>query len=108
MGFAQEHFDIRGQGELLIPCHEYTGLVVNVGADVTSVKVGDRVVVDPDLECGHCSACKRGWAHLWEILGVYGVTADGGFAEYSVMKASQVRRIGVAFLAEQLIALLLI
>ena len=91
----------------VIPGHEYAGLVVEVGADVTDVKAGDRVAVDPNLECGHCSACKRGWAHLCETLGAYGVTTDGGFAEYSVVKASHVRQIGdmpydIAALAEPL------
>jgi 2-desacetyl-2-hydroxyethyl bacteriochlorophyllide A dehydrogenase len=91
----------------LTPGHEYAGLVVEVGADVSDVKVGDRVVVDPNLECGHCSACKRGWAHLCETLGAYGVTTDGGFADYSVVQASHVRDIGdmpydIAALAEPL------
>lgn len=91
----------------LTPGHEYAGLVVEVGADVNVVKVGDRVAVDPNLECGHCSACKRGWAHLCETLGAYGVTTDGGFADYSVVHASHVRDIGdmpydIAALAEPL------
>lgn len=91
----------------VVPGHEYSGLVVDVGADVTAVKVGDRVAVDPNLECGQCSACKRGWAHLCEKLGAYGVTTDGGFAEYSVVKATHLRHIGdmpydIAALAEPL------
>jgi D-arabinose 1-dehydrogenase-like Zn-dependent alcohol dehydrogenase len=44
----------------VIPGHEYAGLVIDVGADVTDVKAGDRVSVDPNLECGHYSACTRG------------------------------------------------
>lgn len=91
----------------VIPGHEYAGLIVDIGADVTDVAIGDRVAVDPNLECGHCSACQRGWAHLCETLGAYGVTTDGGFAEYSVVKATHVRNIGdmpydIAALAEPL------
>lgn len=91
----------------VIPGHEYAGLIVEVGSDVTDVKVGDRVAVDPNLECGNCAACNRGWAHLCENLGAYGVTTHGGFAEYSVVKASHVRQIGdmpydIAALAEPL------
>jgi len=91
----------------VVPGHEYAGLVVEVGADVTAVKVGDRVAVDPNLECGQCSACQRGWAHLCENLGAYGVTTDGGFAEFSAVKATHVRQIGdmpyeIAALAEPL------
>lgn len=77
----------------VVPGHEYAGVVVEVGTDVSNVSVGDRVAVDPNLECGTCRACKRGWAHLCENLGAYGVTTHGGFAEFSVVKASAVHPI---------------
>lgn len=78
----------------VVPGHEYAGVIVEVGAGVTGVALGDRVAVDPNLECGHCRACGRGWAHLCENLGAYGVTTHGGFAELSVVKASAVHPIG--------------
>ncbi|MEP0521110.1 MAG: alcohol dehydrogenase catalytic domain-containing protein [Hyphomicrobiales bacterium] len=77
----------------VVPGHEYAGVVVDIGSNVTSVKTGDRVAVDPNLECGTCRACGRGWAHLCENLGAYGVTTHGGFAELSVVKASAVHPI---------------
>lgn len=78
----------------VVPGHEYAGVVVEVGSGVTEVKTGDRVAVDPNLECGTCRACKRGWAHLCENLGAYGVTTHGGFADLSLVKASAVHPIG--------------
>ena len=69
-------------------------VVVEVGQSVSNISTGDRVVVDPNLECGTCRACKRGWAHLCENLGAYGVTTHGGFAELSVVKATAVHPIG--------------
>lgn len=78
----------------VVPGHEYAGIVVEVGADVTSVKTGDRVAVDPNIECGDCHACARGWAHLCEKLGAYGVTTHGGFAEFSTVQAAAVHPIG--------------
>ncbi|MCB1330381.1 MAG: alcohol dehydrogenase catalytic domain-containing protein, partial [Maritimibacter sp.] len=89
----------------LTPGHEYAGEVVAVGAGVGGFAVGDRVVIDPNLECGECAACKRGWAHLCEKLGAYGVSTDGGFAEFSVVRADRVHPIGdlpydIAALAE--------
>lgn len=78
----------------VVPGHEYAGVIVEVGPGVTDVGVGDRVAVDPNLECGECRACKRGWAHLCEALGAYGVTTHGGFAELSRVKASSVHPIG--------------
>ena len=78
----------------VVPGHEYAGVVADVGPDVTNVKIGDRVVVDPNIECGVCRACRRGWAQLCEKLGAYGVTTDGGFAEHSVVKASALHPMG--------------
>lgn len=89
----------------LVPGHEFAGEVVAVGPDAGSVAIGDRVVIDPNLECGTCAACSRGWAHLCDTLGAYGVSTDGGFADYSVVRADRVHPIGdlafdVAALAE--------
>jgi threonine dehydrogenase-like Zn-dependent dehydrogenase len=89
----------------VVPGHEYAGEVVATGTGVANVAIGDRVVVDPNLECGICSPCQRGWAHLCEHLGAYGVTVNGGFAELSVVRADRIHPIGampfdVAALAE--------
>lgn len=65
----------------LIPGHELGGTVVRVGEGVTSVKVGDRVGVDPTLNCGACYYCQRGMGNLCERFGAVGVTKPGGFAE---------------------------
>lgn len=78
----------------VVPGHEYAGVVVETGDGITHLAPGDRVVVDPNLECGMCDACKRGWAHLCENLGAYGVTQNGGFAELSVVNATAVHPIG--------------
>jgi threonine dehydrogenase-like Zn-dependent dehydrogenase len=37
--------------------HESAGVVTQVGASVTSLKVGDRVVIEPGRACGGCSQC---------------------------------------------------
>ena len=89
----------------VVPGHEYAGVIAELGPGVEDLHVGDRVVVDPNLECGKCRACRRGWAHLCEALGAYGVTRHGGFAENSLVQASAVHRIGdmpfeIAALAE--------
>ena len=89
----------------LVPGHEYAGAIVELGPEVEGLRVGDRVVVDPNVECGTCRACRRGWAHLCAALGAYGVTWNGGFAERSLVRASAVYPIGdmpyaIAALAE--------
>lgn len=78
----------------IVPGHEFAGEIVEVGSGVVGLNVGDRVVVDPNLECGTCRACRRGWAHLCEALGAYGVTANGGFAEMCAVRADAVHPIG--------------
>ncbi|MEM9551014.1 MAG: zinc-dependent alcohol dehydrogenase family protein [Pseudomonadota bacterium] len=78
----------------VVPGHEYAGIVVEVGEGVSHVRSGDRVAVDPNFECGNCRACTRGWAHLCDSLGAYGVTRHGGFAEFSLVKAMNVHPIG--------------
>ncbi|MFF2488411.1 zinc-dependent alcohol dehydrogenase [Microbacterium sp. NPDC058062] len=40
--------------------HEPMGVVVEVGADVTGLAVGDRVVVPFNIACGHCFMCRSG------------------------------------------------
>ena len=78
----------------VVPGHEFSGEVVGIGQEVAGLKPGDRVVVDPNFECGTCRACRRGWAHLCESLGAYGVTVHGGFAEFCTVRAGAVHPIG--------------
>ena len=95
----------------LVPGHEYSGTVEAVGEAVSTVSAGERVVVDPNLSCGECRPCRRGLRNLCEKLGAYGVTTNGGFAEYSTVAAGNVHPIGdmpfsLATLAEPLACVL--
>ena len=65
----------------LVMGHEFSGVVSQVGPEVTSLKVGDRVCVDPNMYCGHCRACRKGQVHFCENMIGYGTTLYGGFAE---------------------------
>ncbi len=63
--------------------HEISGEVVKVGPEVTEIKVGDRVTVEPQIGCGECGFCKSGHINLCKSKVVPGTPAWGGtFAEY--------------------------
>lgn len=65
----------------IIPGHEFGGVVAAVGRDVVGFSAGDRVGVDPTLNCGACYYCQRGQGNLCEHFRAVGVTNPGGFAE---------------------------
>ena len=67
----------------IIPGHEFGGEVLAVGERVVGIAVGDRVGVDPTLNCGACYYCQRGQGNLcerWNAVGV-GSFGAGGFSE---------------------------
>jgi 2-desacetyl-2-hydroxyethyl bacteriochlorophyllide A dehydrogenase len=68
----------------IVPGHEFAGTVVAAGADVTEVRVGEAVAVDPSLHCGECYQCRRGRGNLCERWAAIGVTVQGGAAEFAV------------------------
>lgn len=70
--------------------HEFSGEVVEVGADVTKVKVGEKVTACPALYCGHCDSCKKAKFAQCENLSVIGAYHPGAFAEYIVMEEENV------------------
>lgn len=62
--------------------HEFAGTVVEVGADVRDVAVGDFVSAESHVTCGRCPACRTGNAHMCERTEILGVDRDGAFARY--------------------------
>ncbi|MBF4571839.1 L-threonine 3-dehydrogenase [Herbiconiux sp. VKM Ac-1786] len=66
----------------LIPGHEFSGRVVEVGDAVTSVRVGDLVSGEGHIVCGVCRNCRAGRRHLCVHTLSVGVNRDGAFAQY--------------------------
>ena len=81
-----------GQGTVRTPGHEIAGRVVQTGSGVTSVKAGQRVFVAPNIGCGECPACRRGKNNLCPDYEAFGITLDGGFAEYMRVTAEAIEQ----------------
>ncbi len=69
--------------------HEFAGIVAEIGSEVTSVKVGDHVAMDPNMYCNQCMPCRMGKKQECEHLFALGVNVNGGFAEYAVCPETQ-------------------
>lgn len=77
--------------------HEFGGIVTEIGRNVTSVKVGDRVAVDPVVSCGECYACKINRHNVCSTLEVMGVHRDGGFSEYVIADEKNIHKFHTDF-----------
>ena len=80
--------------EPLVPGHEASGVVDAIGADVTRVKRGDKVAIDPSHPCGVCDYCRGGRMNLCRKMFFLGSAsiyphAQGLFAEAFVMPERQ-------------------
>jgi threonine 3-dehydrogenase len=71
----------------LVIGHEFYGEVAEIGDDVTSVAVGDRVSGEGHIVCGTCRNCRAGRRHLCIRTQGIGVNRDGAFADYVVIPA---------------------
>jgi 2-desacetyl-2-hydroxyethyl bacteriochlorophyllide A dehydrogenase len=65
-----------------IPGSDIAGEVAEVGADVTTVRPGQKVVLAPGVTCGKCSACISGHDNRCRSFTNLGYLIDGGCAEY--------------------------
>ena len=78
----------------LILGHEIAGRVVEKGAEVRSLRIGDHVGVPwVQWTCGQCEPCREGNENLCPVQRITGVTVDGGYAEFLKAPASHVTAI---------------
>lgn len=80
--------------EPLVPGHEASAVVVEVGGQVTRVQPGDRVAVNPSQPCGRCARCREGRENLCERMRFLGSASvfphmQGLFREYFVLPQRQ-------------------
>jgi alcohol dehydrogenase, propanol-preferring len=88
-----------GAGAIRLPVtlgHEITGQVTEVGDEVRTQRVGANVAVYELRGCGRCIACSQGEDNLCREIspGAFGITQDGGMAEYVVVPARNLVDLG--------------
>lgn len=74
--------------------HEIAGVVAETGGGVTSLRIGQRVAVNPSMACGLCPFCRAGIPNHCSDMRFYGSAmrtphVDGGFRETLVCKEDQ-------------------
>jgi threonine 3-dehydrogenase len=93
------HWDEWAQARIkppYIPGHEFCGTVAAVGELVQGVSIGDFVSAEMHVACGHCLQCRSGQAHVCQFVKILGVDADGAFADYVRIPASNVWKLDPA------------
>ncbi|RLE88383.1 MAG: alcohol dehydrogenase [Thermoprotei archaeon] len=76
----------------IIPGHEISGEVVATGEAVEDFKVGDRVVINPNIYCGRCYYCRKGYVHFCEKWIAIGIGRPGGYAEFVAVPEKSLHR----------------
>lgn len=78
----------------LVPGHEIAGVIESLGEEVEGWEPGQRVGVGWfGGNCTHCEPCRRGHLIDCQNLPIPGITVDGGYADYVVVKASALARV---------------
>jgi 2-desacetyl-2-hydroxyethyl bacteriochlorophyllide A dehydrogenase len=67
--------------------HEATGTVISEQALPSGLKVGQHVLINPVLTCGHCDSCTRGLAHLCRNAGLFGREVEGSLNQFVSLPA---------------------
>lgn len=77
----------------MIPGHEFSGVIAELGRNARGLKEGDRVTADINIGCGNCFYCIRGDKLLCDSFTQLGIHTNGTFAEYVKAPAAQVHKL---------------
>ncbi|HWX97644.1 MAG TPA: alcohol dehydrogenase [Solirubrobacteraceae bacterium] len=90
-----------------VPGHEIAGTVAALGEDVRGWEVGQRVGVGWfGGNCGYCRQCRHGEPMFCENMGIPGITEDGGYADYVLVRSNAMALIPDEIAAEDAAPLL--
>jgi L-iditol 2-dehydrogenase len=73
--------------------HEYSGEVVEVGANVPDFEVGDEVVEEPIHDCGVCFQCKNGEPNVCQNFSITGMHRDGAYTEFVTVEPQHLHKV---------------
>ena len=83
-----------------IPGADGAGVIAGLGTGVQGWQVGDRVVINSNLSCGHCEACLAGFDNRCAQWGLLGETRRGTYAEYVAVPAVNIYSLPEGFSAQ--------
>ncbi|MBD3192933.1 MAG: alcohol dehydrogenase catalytic domain-containing protein [Candidatus Heimdallarchaeota archaeon] len=70
--------------------HEVSGVIEKIGKEVSELKPGDKVTIQPQIVCGKCYSCLHGNYHICDELQVMGFQAPGAASEFFAIAAKKV------------------
>ncbi len=77
-------------GYPIVQGHEVSGVVAELGENVTDLNLGEQVVFLPQITCGNCFSCRNHKEHICDHLKVMGFQSNGAAQEYFPVDASKV------------------
>ncbi|MDR1535323.1 MAG: zinc-binding alcohol dehydrogenase family protein [Planctomycetota bacterium] len=86
--------------------HEFGGVVEEIGSEVTGIRPGDLVAVDPVRSCGHCYACRHGRQNVCAGVKCVGVHMPGGFSEFVTVPAERANKVDPERISPELVCLI--
>jgi 2-desacetyl-2-hydroxyethyl bacteriochlorophyllide A dehydrogenase len=81
--------------------HEFSGEIAEIGAGVAGIQIGDRVTALPQIVCGQCPPCLRGYYHICDHLKVQGFQAPGCAQEFFLVPIDKLVKLPDSFTFEQ-------
>lgn len=81
--------------------HEVSGVIAEIGAQVSGFALGERVVFMPQVTCGVCYPCRHGQYHICDQLKVMGFQTNGAGQEYFPVNAGMVLKVPSTVSADQ-------
>ncbi len=82
--------------------HELGGEVIEIGPNARNLRPGDRVCIEPIINCGTCYPCRQGRYNCCTKVRVLGIHTDGGMTERIAVPAERIHKPPVPLSFEEL------